>query len=113
MSFFFNVTDGNKNYIAGMHGGVGLNTLSSEFITKNGFSFDSRKKYFESLDKLECEQVDIVLGNHVGQNDTVGKLKRVGEGEADAFVDPTEWKRFLAKYRAKLEKLIESEKTDS
>ena len=112
-SFFFNITDGNKNYIAGMHGGVGLNTLSSEFITKNGFSFDCRQKYFDSLTKLEHEQVDIVLGNHVGQNDTAGKLQRVANGEKDAFVDPLEWKRFLAKYRAKLEKLIESEKTDS
>ena len=113
MTFIFNVTDGNKTYVAGMHGGVGLNTLTSEFITRNGFSFENRQKYFDSLDKLECEKVDIVLGNHVGQNDTVGKLKKVAEGNKDAFVDPSEWKSFLAKYRTKLKKLIESEKTDS
>ena len=54
--------------------------------------------------------MDIVLGNHVGQNDTVGKLKKAEEGGENPFIDPTEWGRFLEKCRIGLVELIESEK---
>lgn len=110
MSFFFNVTDGEKTYRAGMHGGVGLNTLNKPFMTKNNLPFENRQKYFDSLKKLANEHVDIFIGNHVGNNDTEGKLERSRTSAENPFIDPTEWPRFLDKCRIKLEELIESEK---
>ncbi|MBQ9777404.1 MAG: MBL fold metallo-hydrolase [Clostridia bacterium] len=109
MSMFFDVTDGERTLRAGMHGGVGLNTLSREYLTKAGEPFDHRDKYFASLERLKSEKVDIFIGNHVGNNDTEGKLARVHKGETDAFIDPEEWGRFLEKCRANLEKLISDE----
>lgn len=110
MSFFFDVTDGEKTYRAGMHGGVGLNTLSAEFLTKNGLPFENRQKYFDSLKRLELEHVDIFIGNHVGNNDTEGKLRMAETESANPFIDPSAWGRFLNKCRVQLEKLIESER---
>lgn len=110
MSFFFDVTDGNKTYRAGMHGGVGLNTLKSEFLIAHDLPFENRQKYLDGLDKAEKESVDIFIGNHVGNNNTIGKLQQAEEGVENPFLDPTEWKTFLQKCRAGLLDLIEQEK---
>lgn len=95
MSFFFDVSDGNRTFRAGMHGGVGLNTLKREFLERYNLPLSNREKFIRGLEHAKTQQVDIVLGNHVGQNDTEGKLARVAQGEADAFVDPQEWMQFL------------------
>lgn len=111
ISFFFNVTDGTRTLRAGMHGGVGLNTLNSEYLIKAGEPFTRRDQYFASLEKLRAEHVDIHVGNHVGNNDTIGKLKALEEGAAEnPFIDESAWGRFLDKCRDKLIALIESEK---
>ena len=109
MSFFFDVTDGETTYRAGMHGGVGLNTLNHKFLTANGLPFENRQKYFDSLERLKQERVDIFIGNHVGNNDTIGKLKRAETEEKNPFIDPEEWQRFLEGCREKLVKLIREE----
>ncbi len=95
MSFFFDVSDGNRTFRAGMHGGVGTNTLKREFLEEFGLPLSNRDKFVQGLEHAKSQQVDIVLGNHVGQNDTEGKLARVASGEKDAFVDAEEWLRFL------------------
>lgn len=95
MSFFFDVSDGNRTFRAGMHGGVGLNTLKREFLESHNLPLTNRDKFISGLQHAKSQQVDIVLGNHVGQNDTEGKLARVARGETDAFVDSEEWLRFL------------------
>ncbi len=109
MSYFFNVTDGAKTYRAAMHGGVGMNSMQADFLKERGLSADCRRKFREGLDKVEGEPVDIVLGNHVGQNDTEGKLSRLGKEEKNPFIDPTEWGRFIAKCRQKINDLEEKD----
>ena len=109
MSFFFPVTDGEQVYRAAMHGGIGLNSLQKDFLLKNNLSFDCRQKYLESLGKIENEPVESVVGNHVGQNDTIGKLSRLGIADQNPFIDPTEWKRFIKTCREKFEKMLEEE----
>ena len=109
MSMFFDVTDGTRTLRAGMHGGVGLNTLSREYLSRTGEPFDNRNKYFASLEKLKSEKVDIFIGNHVGNNDTEGKLARARCETENPFIDPEEWGIFLEKCRKKLEELIVSE----
>lgn len=110
MSFFFDVTDGKRTLRAGMHGGTGTNTLVREFLEKNHLPFDCREKFLCGLERAAAEKVDITLGNHAHQNNTVEKLKRVAAGETDAFVDPEEWPRFLASRRHLLEKILSKEK---
>lgn len=107
LSFFFDVTDGNKTYRAGMFGGAGTNTLTDEFLIAHGLPFSKRDDFLNSVSRLERERVEIFLGNHVGNNDTEGKLLRQAEGEEDAFLAPDEWLEFLSSRRARLKKVIE------
>ena len=43
MSFFFNTTDGKDTYLAGMHGGVGINTLRGKYMYCAPICTDSTK----------------------------------------------------------------------
>ena len=95
LSFFFDVTDGEKTVRAGMHGGVGANTLKAKYMKENGIPSSMRDAYFAGIERLKKERVELFLGNHVGNNDTVGKLKKVAAGEKDAFIAPDEWIPFL------------------
>ncbi len=94
MAFFFNVTDGEKTYRAAMHGGIGDNTMRIEWLKKNGLSTETREQFIPAVMKFIDEPVDITLGNHCHNNDTVGKASRMTEKE-NPFIDPTEWKRML------------------
>ena len=64
-------------YRAGMHGGVGTNSMSKEFLDRYGLSYDCRKQFLDGLDRLKQEKVDIFIGNHVWNNDTRGKYERM------------------------------------
>ena len=56
---------------------------------------DLQQKFIDGLNVCRKEKVEIFLGNHVGNNDTLGKGKRVLAGETDAFIDPQGWLNFL------------------
>ncbi len=112
ISFFFDATDGERVVRAGMHGGVGLNTLNREYFERTGEPISHRDDYFATLEKLKAEKVELFLGNHVGNNDTVGKLARVRDGETDAFLEEGAFAAFLEKCRLGLEELIEKEKNE-
>jgi len=111
-SFLWNVEHNGKCYTAGMHGGVGFNTLSGEYLTNNRFSFDLRDKFIAGCRRLLEEKVEIFIGNHVQNNDTVGKLAKVAAGDENAFIceDGSEWKNFLNGRINALNALIEKEK---
>lgn len=93
-AFFFDVTDGNTTLRAAMHGGVGMNSMSKKFLDKYGLSTDIREKFVPAIESFINEKVDILLGNHVGNNDTVGKGSRITEA-SNPFIDNTAWKKFL------------------
>ncbi len=112
LSFFFDVTDGEITYRAGMHGGVGVNTLYGSYIKANGLD-GMREKFLSSLERLKGERIEIFLGNHVHNNDTVGKLAKVAAGDKNAFVTPDEWIPFLESRKAALLSIIESEEREA
>ncbi len=109
LSFFFDVTDGKRVFRAGMHGGVGINTLNGGYLKQSGLSIDMREKYLASIERVKRERVELFLGNHCGNNDTVGKLEKVRAGDLLAFVCPEEWIPFLEGKAAQLRDLIEKE----
>jgi metallo-beta-lactamase class B len=109
VSMFFDVTDGEKTLRAGMHGGVGFNTLSLHGLLMRGRTYHARREFLEGLLRIENEKVDITLGNHVGQNKTELKLKKMKTAETNPFIDPDEWKRFIESYKEKINNLIASE----
>lgn len=108
LSFFINSEENGEQIIAAMHGGVGLNSLKRDFLNRYNLPFTCRDKFREALHMLAKEHVDLVLGNHPGQNRTEEKLEKVKAGES--ILDREEWQRFLIKTEKGLDALIESEK---
>ncbi len=91
MSLFITLTDGT---VAAMHGGIGTNTLQSNFLNSRSLSFDCREKFKRSLVRLAKENVDLVIGNHPEQSNTKDKMIRVLNGDTD-IRDGEEWQSFL------------------
>ena len=81
---------------AAMHGGIGRNTLESSYAKEYGLGTAWREAYAASLKRLKGLEVDVVLGNHPYQTHTFDKLARTTDAH-NAFIDPTEWDRFLEK----------------
>jgi len=94
MSYFFDVTNGKITFRAGLHGGMGINTLSREFLEKHNLPFSLRDRFVSSMKRLNEEKVDIFLGNHMQHNDTEGKAQRLKSGDEYAFVNPDEWSKY-------------------
>ncbi len=109
MSYFFNVTNGEKTYRAGLSGGSGLNTLSLEFIDKYGLPHELRDRFLNAMEALKSERVDIFLGNHTCHNNTIGKLERLMNGESEIFINPCEWEQYLENSKQDLIKLMSEE----
>ena len=110
MSYIFDVTDGEKTYTAGLHGGAGYNTLRREFLDEYGLSYECREKYKKSMDNLKKENIDIFLGNHTWQNDTEQKYSELQKGNKDAFVIQGEWETFCDSVKQGLIDMEASEK---
>jgi metallo-beta-lactamase class B len=110
MTYIFGVTDGKETHIAGLYGGVGVNTLCRDFIEKYGNS-DCRDLYLKSLEKVRNEPVDIVLGNHTGQNRTQEKYKEMCENPSkkNPFIDPQEWNKFIDFAKAMYTRMLRDE----
>lgn len=91
MSFIITLPDGT---VAAMHGGIGTNTLRSAFLLEYGLPFTSRDDLIASCEKLKGERVDLVIGNHPEQADTVEKMQKKENGEE--ILDKEEWGRLLS-----------------
>lgn len=100
LSFFFDVVEDGKTYLAGMFGGAGHNTLVKSFLTARNRDPICRVEFLASIERLKKIPVEIFLGNHGGNNNTRGKLKARAEGDRYAFLDPDGWQAFLAEREA-------------
>lgn len=105
ISFFVNLEDGDESITAAMHGGIGMNSLTSEFLKKYNLSFDCRDKFRGSIRKLSKEHVDLVMGNHPGQSHTEEKLQIVLSGQ-ELVLNPNEWQDFLKIAEGNLDALL-------
>lgn len=102
VSFFFNTEDSGKIYRVGMFGGAGANTLA-----QGHFDYDGcREDYRNSVHRLQKEEVDVFIGNHVWNNDTAVKgelLLKTGENK---FIDGNLWHTFLTYCEKRLDEVI-------
>ena len=105
MAYVFELPGGLK---AAMHGGIGLNTLTSEYSLRYNLGTSWRDAYAASLDRLEDLAVDVVLGNHPKQSNTFEKLEMNADGE-NHFIDATEWKRFICNTRENYKTTMEND----
>ncbi len=109
VSFFFDLTENGKTYKAAMFGGAGLKQIGIEFLKERGLPLSQRDDFVKTCDRIMDIPVDVFVGNHVGQNNTKVKLEALQSGkcEGNPFIDPTEWKRFIADRKASALKMIE------
>lgn len=113
MSFFWDVEENGRRLRAGMHGGAGLNTMQKSYLKKYSLPFSSRKKFMYGLERLKLEKVDIFIGNHVDDNNTVEKARQIGKTGKNPFIAPKEWNSFLVRRQKLLLKMLAQEKTRS
>ncbi len=85
-SFFFDA----GGHLCGLHGGVGLNTLSDEFLAKAGLPLSSRDDYLAAMLKVRAIPVEITLGSHPAQVGMMEKVDRIRPGH-NPFLDPAIW----------------------
>ena len=111
MAFFFHVTDGTQTLRAAMHGGVGRNSMMKKFLDKYQLSYETREKFIPAIDAMLDEKVDILLGNHVGNNDTIGKSLKM-TNDYNPFIDNTAWKDFLILTKKRFNQMMEDEKNE-
>lgn len=109
MSYFFNVTDGKETLRAGLQGGMGMNTLSREYLEKVGYPLSLREDYIKGMDRLKAEHVDIHIGNHLGDNHAPEKYERLMAGDERAFINPGDWAISMEEGKKRLYDLIEKE----
>ena len=111
MSFFFDVTDGKEVFRAGLHGGMGINTLSADFLKKYDLPFSLRDDFKNSMLRLNKEKVDIFLGNHMQHNHTLEKAQMLKDGNLHAFINKNEWQAYNLWCIENLENMVNNEKS--
>jgi len=112
LSLFFDTEYKGKTYRTAMFGGAGTNQLKKNYLltrNKTPLSYFQRAMFFESIERLKKERVDIVLGNHPWNNDTFGKAEKIESSKINPFIDPDLWCKFLDDVKTDLEKIIEEE----
>ncbi len=110
IAFFFETEEAGKRYTVGMHGGVGTNSMTLDWLDENGLSHDCRKEFLDGLKKLKQIPVDVFLGNHCWNNDTKGKYERSLRETENPFIDPKGWIDFLEKCENEMKDLIDNNK---
>lgn len=95
MTYFFDVTDGEKTLRAGYFGGTGMLGLYQDFCKKFGLPLDLCHQMKKTIEKLRTYSVDIMLGNHPAQNRTLEKRAVMLETGENPFLDSGAWLQFL------------------
>lgn len=110
-TFFIELHEGNTVLTAALCGGIGVNTLCRDSIEEFGTAY--LREYFpSSMQKIKNEKVDIVLGNHTGQNHTLEKREKMlkNPNSSNPFIDKNEWPQFIEKALSNYYTMLEDEK---
>ena len=99
---FFDVHDGDETKRAGYYGGFGFNTLTRANLEEIGDpELKTRQVYLDSLAKVRDEKVEVFLGNHCINNQTLERRARQLENPdgPNPFVDSEAWGKYLDQKR--------------
>ena len=107
MSFFFDVTDNGKTYLAGEFGGAGVDALRIQYALHYELPLDMAQRMVASLERIQDEPVAVHLGNHPYNSHTLEKRERQLSEGGNPFVDPSSWKEFVENIRQKSLRIIE------
>lgn len=98
LSFFFDVTDGEKKLRVGYMGGAGFLTMYKSYCSWYHLPQTKCQAMKETIQKLWDQKVDITLGNHPSQNNTLGKRQYMLENPGtNPFIGENGWHTFLTR----------------
>lgn len=100
-SFFFKAGE----HLCGLHGGIGLNTLTDEGLKTSGQPVTARQDFLNSLQRVREIPVDIALGSHPGQVEMIEKLDDIPT-DINRFVDPQIWRNLMDERIARVQALM-------
>lgn len=94
---FFDVDGPEGMKRAGYFGGFGHNTLTKEYLQDIGdTSYEMRNRFLNSLQRVRNERVELFLGNHCSNNDTLGNMEKLkANPDRNPFVDEERWGRYM------------------
>lgn len=108
-SYFIELAENGETHLAGLYGGIGVNTLCRDSVEKFGTGY-LRNYHIASLRKVRTEPVDIVLGNHTAQNKTLEKYELLQKNpKTNPFINSKEWVQFLDSAEALYYHMLEEE----
>lgn len=111
-SFFFDVKDiDGKTKHCGMHGGLGLNTMSARYFKENGLPISLRNEFIEGLRRLDKLDIDICIPSHTNQVEIL-KLRDKIKDNYNPYDDPLVWHNLLKTRLQKVEELIIQENSN-
>ena len=111
-SFFFDTQIDGQILRAGMFGGAGVHQLKKSWLGQYGCSWLNRGLYFESVERLKREHVDIFLGNHAWNNGTKENSEIMEKTGVNLFIDDTKWPAFLEKCKRDALAMMEKERSE-
>ena len=77
VALFFDAYNGDEVKRCGYYGGFGFNTLQKDYLLEIGDTgLKTRQVYLDSLAKVRNEKVEVFLGNHCINNDTLGRRQK-------------------------------------
>ena len=108
-SFFFDIRDvDGKTRRCGMHGGVGLNTMSREYFRESGLPISLRDEYIAGLERLDAMEVDICLPSHTNQVGILRLVDKISEAY-NPYFEPSIWHELMHDRLQKVLDLVKKE----
>ena len=105
----YEITEKGKDYVAGMFGGAGLNTLNKQYLDRYNLPYTLRETFLKGIDRVYNIVPDVHIGNHLENSNHFEKLKRC-TSEVNAFIDGSTWQSFLAAKKQEAINLFEKDR---
>ena len=109
LAIFFDVKEGGKTLRAGLLGGVGLAAIHRYHLEEFGLPASLPFDMLRSVRALKSERVDIHLGNHPGNNQTVEKRAKQLVSGGNPFIEDSDWEGFLEDLESRILDVIREE----
>lgn len=103
--FFDDRDDAGTVYRCGLHGGVGLGTVTDRYFEQTGLPVSLRDDYLNGLRRLRDRKIDIALASHPHH---IKMLDRIGVDRIayQPFCDELVWGRFIDERIRMLEEIL-------
>lgn len=108
-SMFFEVTDKDgKTYTCGIHGGLGLNTMSRKFLLENGLPLSLQQEFCDGFQRMDQIHVDICLPSHTNQVGVIDLIPEITE-DYNPFYAPNIWHELMQERLQRMKALMAAE----